>query len=442
MAEIRSLRDQIDKLPPYIDERWAKLIPLADIASWEGRVAPDRQWLLENWLPLQQVTYLTGAGSAGKSLLGQQLATCVALGLPFLGVQTRQARALYLSCEDDTDELWRRQEAICEALHIPIGDVVGRLQLVSLAGHIGSELATFEKPERTELGDVKPLIRPTPRYIALEGMAIAHDVGFIVLDNVAHLFAGNENVRVEVAAFIGLLNRLAIRTAGAVMLIGHPNKSGADYSGSTAWENQVRSRLFMETPKGEDDVVLDPDARVLSRSKANYAPNGETLRFRWHRWAYVREEDLPSDYAAELAETIRCSSENAAFLACLRERISQGEGRTVGPSPGPNYAPSQFEGMVQSKGFRKGALKRAMDRLFALSQIESVEVKNKKSGRSAYVIREVPEASHNAPHNARTTLLPNPAQSPAQPGTTHTLDTTYLRGAAHGQAAPPTDEDE
>src|SRR3546814_19737218 len=66
---------------------------------------------------LRQATYLTGPGSAGKSLLGQQLATCHALGRPFLGVDTRGGPALYITCEDDKDELHRRQAAICRALH-------------------------------------------------------------------------------------------------------------------------------------------------------------------------------------------------------------------------------------------------------------------------------------------------------------------------------------
>src|SRR3546814_20697914 len=48
------------------------------------------------------------------------------------------------------------------------------------------------------------------------------------------------------ASFVSLMNRLAMKVDGSVLLIGHPNKAGDSFSGSTAWENQVRSRLFME----------------------------------------------------------------------------------------------------------------------------------------------------------------------------------------------------
>ena len=54
--------------------------------DWQDGGVPPREWALEEWMPLRQATYLTGPGSAGKSLLAQQLCTCTALGLPFMGV--------------------------------------------------------------------------------------------------------------------------------------------------------------------------------------------------------------------------------------------------------------------------------------------------------------------------------------------------------------------
>lgn len=48
----------------------------------------------------------------------------------------------------------------------------------------------------------------------------------VVLDNVAHFFGGNENIRSEVVAFVHLLNRLALIIDGSVLLVGHPNKAG------------------------------------------------------------------------------------------------------------------------------------------------------------------------------------------------------------------------
>ncbi len=409
----------------------AKMLPLLDLGAWEGMETPAREWVLTDWIPARQATYLTGPGSAGKSLLAQQLCTCIALGLPFLGVETRQAVAIYVTCEDDADELHRRQKAICEALGVPLRALVGKLHLVSLAGAIGNELATFDPNGRMIVADAYRTVRET---------ATATGAGFVTLDNVAHLFAGNENIRNQVAAFCGLLNQLAhAMDDGAVLFLGHPNKAGADYSGSTAWENQVRSRLFMETPKDGDGNVLDPDARVLARGKANYARNGETLPFRWHCWAFIREDDLPKDQRAALAATIASNSENDAFLACLGARASQGEGRGVGPSPGSNYAPVQFEGMAQARGLKKEALRRAMDRLFTIGRIETYEHRNTEKGRTVTLIREVRGTPERSPERPPNTV-------PERPRTVHPNDPahppyTNVYGRGPLGAAAPDDED-
>jgi RecA-family ATPase len=296
---------------------------------------------------------------------------------------------MYVSCEDDFPELQRRQEAICEALRVPMGSLAAHLHLVSLAGHIGTELATY-RASRVEEDEFGPrpasLLSPTQRYAALEGVAIASEIGFIALDNVAHLFAGNENIRVEVAAFVALLNRLAIRCSGSVLLIGHPNKAGDSFSGSTAWENQVRSRLFLEIARTGDGEITDPDVRTLRREKSNYARNGAEITFRWHNWAYVRDEDLPEGLAEKLANTAQATADNEIFLACLRERNRQN--RPVSERFSRSYAPTVFAKMPESRGIGKARLEAAMDRLFRLETIErAVLGRDRSKGRDIEGLR-------------------------------------------------------
>ena len=366
---------------------WSRAIPRADLQTWDGKAAPQRAWALDKWIPLNQCTYLTGPGAAGKSLLAQQLCTCVALGIPFLGMQVRQSRALYLSCEDDFDELHRREEAICRRLGVRMSDLAGKLELSSGAGSIGNELATFsEKITQDEFGSTQTLIRPTSTFHALRGLAQAEKWGFVSLDNVAHLFAGNENVRIEVASFMALMNQLAQAMAGAVLLIGHPNKGRDAYSGSTAWENQVRSRLFMDrVEKGEDD-----DVRFLRREKANYASNGGDLTFRWLDWAFVRDDDLPPSTVADIAATASATAHNARFLACLAEMTRQQ--RHVSEKASPNYAPKVFERMSEAKGSTKRNLADAMDRLFRLGQIERAELWRGPDRKPVFGLRETQKA--------------------------------------------------
>jgi RecA-family ATPase len=354
------------------------LLPVLDPGDWQGKAPPPRLWALADWIPQRQMTYLTGAGSAGKSLLGQQLATCIGLGLPFLGLETRAGAALYLSCEDDGDELHRRQDAICLSLGVEPLALSGKLFLASLTGALGNELAVF---------DDKGRLAPTDAWRTLQRTVQALGIRFVVLDNTAHLFAGNENARNEVAAFANLLNGLAAEIDGAVLLLGHPNKAGDDYSGSTAWSNQVRSRLFLERPKESDGSIPDCDARALVRAKANYAKHGEALSFRWSEWAFVIDDDGKGGDAG-YRETVQASGDNLLFLACLRERNRQK--RAVSEKSSLSYAPKVFAGMPESKRIGKARLEKAMDRLFRIGKIERGELWKGSDRKPVCGLREIP----------------------------------------------------
>lgn len=373
------------------------LLPLIDPGAWHGMVAPIRQWALQDWIPARQATYLTGAGSAGKSLLAQQMATCIAIGRPFLGIETRQSVAIYLTCEDDADELHRRQAAICAMLGIDLRDLSGKLHLVSLAGAISNELAVFDPQGRMGTTKAWETLHATVAHTA---------AGFVALDNVAHLFAGNENIRNQVAAFCGLLNRLAVDGDASVLFIGHPNKAGDAYSGSTAWENQVRSRIFLDRPQDAEGDVMDPDARQMSRAKANYARNGETVAFRWHQWAFVQEADLPTGVHAEIAAVAQGDAENERFLKCLAKATE--EKRAVSPNKtASSYAPRVFAAMPTAGGLTEKALAAAMERLLHLGVIRNGERIYQRDNRQW--VTGIAQVSEVAP-----TLAPTPAQTLAR----------------------------
>ena len=81
--------------------------------EWNCIAPPERRWIVKDWLPIGTVTSLYGSGGVGKTLIAQQLATSVAAGRAFFGLETTQAPALVIACEDDRDELHRRQVSIC-----------------------------------------------------------------------------------------------------------------------------------------------------------------------------------------------------------------------------------------------------------------------------------------------------------------------------------------
>lgn len=191
------------------------------------------------------------------------------------------------------------------------------------------------------------------------------------------------------AAFANLLNGLSAEIDGVVLILGHPNKTGLNspsagdanqFGGSVGWENQFRSRAFQSAPNAED-----PDFRELSNPKANYAPKGNKIGFRWWQGAFVPEDQVPEDFSKELTESIQVQRENEIFLSCLRARMAS-PGREVGPNLGPNYAPARFAEMTEAKGLPKPKLARALERLLHVGKIKTEEVKRKGSSTKTIIV--------------------------------------------------------
>jgi len=397
-----------------------------DLAALATVPPTHKAFAIERLAPLGEVTLFTGPGSAGKSLLGQQLATAAAAGLPCLGLNVMPGPALYLTAEDDADQLHWRQKHICDAMRTPMASLAGELHLVSLRGALDSHLATFSHDGT---------LTASKGFQRLQDKIKETGAKLAILDNVAHLFTGNENDRGNVTRFVNLLNRLAGETGAAIILLGHPNKSGDTYSGSTAWLNAVRSQFTIDREQNEDGSAVDPDVRILTVGKANYAQTGEALRFRWHNWAFVLDEDLPADTRKELAEVARANAENAAFLRCLKVATEQRQ--TVSHNPGVNYYGKIFPAMKEAKGTKRAAFEAAFQRLLSIGQIELDRPLWQRENRAwKYGIKAV-EICTDPPHRPSA---PTPTASGGNPCTDpHAqapLYTTYIPGAAIGAAAP------
>ena len=334
------------EMPPkgLLSLNWRPFFPNA----WSGLDPSPRRYIVDGWIAAGSAALLAGKGGTGKSLLGQLLCSCVALGRPFLGYKTEECAAAYVTCEDDENELHHRQLAINASLGATMSDYGEGLTLVSLKGALNNELSTV---------DEKGQIQVTDRYREI----VSLNCSLIVLDNLAHLFSGNENIRHDVAAFCNLLDRLAMARSGSVVLLAHTPKSGFEYSGSTGWDAHVRQRLYLS----QDE--LDPDARQLRRSKSNYARRGESVQFYWMNGVFIHKDDIPSDQREAMTVTAQASAENAAFLACLN--LSTEQKRAVSHNPGSNYAPKIFAAMPQGKKVDPKGFAAAMERLLSLGTI-------------------------------------------------------------------------
>jgi RecA-family ATPase len=345
--------------------------------EWNCIAPPERRWIVRDWLPIGNVTSLYGGPGVGKTLIAQQLATCVAAGRPFFGLETTQAPALVIACEDDRDELHRRQVSICATSGIEMH----RLGLLSLAPRAGRQniLATFSNG----------ILQLMPLYQTIRETARSTGARLIVIDNIAQCFAGNENIRAEVTAFVNALSGLALELDAAVLLLGHPGKaSDSEYSGSTAWDAAVRSRWILERPKPDlDDGGAGElaDLRVLRKAKANYSGTGDEIPIRWEKGAFRPEGAARiKDTVDRIEERLQEKADDAAFLACLDALGEQGRGVSHHPTA-RNYAPRLMFGKAETKGISKRRLEQTMERLFAAGLITADQVVGHKPNRVARV---------------------------------------------------------
>ena len=326
----------------------------------DGLPIPSRRWLVEGWIPDRAVTLLGGDGGVGKSLLTLQLMAGVALGRDWLGVPVEQRKTFAMFCEDDEIEVHIRCKAVLEGFGATFANAGG----MAWAARSGLENVLMSFPSSgNDPG------KPTRIYHELRRRVLSFGARLVIVDTVADTFGGNENFRSQVRGFVGMLRNLANEIDGAVVLTAHPSvagqQTGTGLSGSTAWNNSVRSRLYLTRPPGKDGEG-DPDARVLKRMKSNYAGIGDEIKMTWRNGVLV-----PESVPGTLDRMATNAKADRQFLDYLGRLTAQGEAVTSHTSP--SYAPTIMSKRFAEEGARKSELEKAMARLLNSGKIRVEE---------------------------------------------------------------------
>lgn len=236
-----------------------------------------RQWVADQWLPSGLATGFFGDGGLGKSLITQQLATCVVTGQSFYGLDVQRGPVMMVTCEDEPNELHWRQKAINRQLGVDM-DELGKLVIAPRLG-LDSALVGF----KADGGMVQTQLLRDIKQEARE-----RRVKLLTLDNVMHLYPDNPNDNGRVTRFVAALNGLAQYVGCAVLLVGHIAKmAGSQYSGGAAWNNAVRSRWLLDRPKAADGSALNADWRTISKPKANYSSAGDVIKLAFDDGAFA-----------------------------------------------------------------------------------------------------------------------------------------------------------
>lgn len=185
----------------------------------------------------------------------------------WVGYLPTPGRFLYVSCEDELDELTRRRDCILQARGLKAEDLKG-FAVVDLTSADDTEMARPEK-DRLTLTNV---------FKAFEATIKEFKPKVALLDTRADVFGGSEINRVQVRTFVRSLRRLCLAHDMSIILVSHPSltgiSSGSGQSGSTGWGNSVRSRLYLTAPKMTKGTLTRKSASCLIKSQ---------LRASWDR---------------------------------------------------------------------------------------------------------------------------------------------------------------
>lgn len=301
------MREQ-PEVPPA---SFLKRLKVADVLTNQPS-PPGYAW--EGLVPTGHVTLLSAHGGMGKSTIALMLCVAAALNRPLFGIPTKVGKALFVSLEDAPSVVRHRLARITQDWNLNPADFDGRLAIVD--GTDDPEL--FSAFGRSEAGD------PTGTFKELVKLVEVESFDLIVIDNASDAFDGDEIQRRQVRAFMRTLTRLAKHNTCSILLLAHVDKGtsrsrGRDkdegYSGSTAWHNSSRSRLFLHRKSG--------DMLALVQQKNNLGRLCNPLELIWPEGG-LPVEATPDDPFAHKAKASQANDRIAKLLRLLAEYEDRG----------------------------------------------------------------------------------------------------------------------
>lgn len=280
-------------------------VDLSDLANCATN--PTR-YAIESILPRGHVTLLGGHGGSGKTNLAETFAAHTVTGTSWAGLHADHDRVVFVSLEDPGELARYRLRRVCDEYGLPHSAMDDNMLILD-----GSATDSVLALEISNAG-----IRHLVFTATLDEIETAADgCGLLVIDNASDAFAGNENDRYLVRAFIRRLAHIARKHNCAVLLLAHIDKAAArhgsagnTYSGSTAWHNTCRSRLAL---------LEDEAGPYLVHEKNNHGKRIDPIRLAW-----TDEGVLVPISTTGSATMAREEQDDADVLAAIRAAIEDG----------------------------------------------------------------------------------------------------------------------
>ena len=335
--------NEIDLLQRFIEQSQRAQPKLEEAPSLDDVEKYQTEFLIDNWMPADRLTLLTGPGGTGKSYLALQYVVGLALGvsdyqftpihkLPEVLEGTPKHEALrqtdnsvrrkepikivIASYEEDLNETWKRIASICDWLDwADYDELREQIRFVDLKmfGPIWGVSQDTHLAIRAKLLDIGQWL-----FDQCEDF----EARLLMLDPSAGVYGGNENARESVREFCSYLNGWGQDTQCATLLIAHPPKTGTDYAGSTDWLGSCRAMWTLRVEKQNTGTKNAPEwvhRYQLTNVKQNYAAP--------QRAVYLRKirDETDSEKPRWTPIWVKCSKEDAQTFYAEYHNTSEGD---------------------------------------------------------------------------------------------------------------------
>jgi RecA-family ATPase len=329
----------------------------------EGVPVPLRRWSARNRIPMREVTGLGGDGGIGKTDVALQAALRIGtMATDWLGsVLDETGPAIFFSAEEPDSEIHYRLDQMRRHYQLSWADLKDVHPICPI---------THPDIDPILAGLVKATgkVVPTRTFFWLREMVLDLKAKFFCIEAASDVFDVDEIVRSHAKACVRLLQGLAIEADAASLLLYHPSlsgiTSGRGTSGSTQWNNTMRSRLYFQSLPGSKDDDSADRPKVLEVMKANRGPTGEKVILEWRNGLFVPPKTVMTVEAAARQQQV-----DLAFLAALRRLLAQNQDIAPGKTS-TSSAVKMMRICAEAKGIGDDELAKSQQRLLDAGQIK------------------------------------------------------------------------
>lgn len=357
---VRWLRDEghlkaDDEASSEVMDDYDAFLAKASVQQYLHTEPTPRLWAWDKFAPVGKVTVLAGPGGVSKSMLMLHLQVYGALGQSWAGFKVDgPLRSMYLSYEDDKQELHKRVYGLAQALREEDGgtvdmlyDINGALQknlLLYAADDEAFQWLLMRKPDQRSAAE------RTARVDWLVGFIKHARLRVIVLDPVVYTHNLEESSPGDMALYMQTLTYIA-KTAGcAVVVLHHMHKTAAwatleeinqgSLRGASSFADNSRSVGVMVSMPAKDAPRFGLSATgegrfaVFKHVKHNYSAPMEMQIFERRGALLIPRPDLdvlsPSDLDARKEEenSRRRSAELELRAKKVLEWLAENDGAT------------------------------------------------------------------------------------------------------------------